>query len=96
VTRKPQGQGTFAWEPVEESPPVPTESPPEAESEPAVMDVEGYRWWGSFCRSAQEYCITQASHGQTPEEMGEWAKLAKTWKENATRFEGRANQIEGS
>jgi len=94
--KRNEGQGAFDFEaiPVPVAPPpkvviAATESPPERK-----LDAEGHRYWASYCRGRQEHCIAQANGAKDAKEMGEWAAIAKTYKEGATKHEAKANLLE--
>ena len=92
--KRNEGQGAFDFEAIPVAPPpkvviAATESPPGRK-----LDAEGWRWWASLARAKQEECIGRANSCTDVKEMGEWAGIAKTYKERANRAEARANCLE--
>ena len=87
MRKRIDGQSAFDFDAAPIAPP--TESPPER-----TLDESGHRWWARFGREMQEHCIGQANKALTPQEIGEWAGMAKTWKLMAAKQEARANVME--
>jgi hypothetical protein len=103
--KKREGQCRFDFDAAPEVPapiPVPVvvlDSPkaePEAEQSipPRKLDVAGHRRWASFCRFRVEITITEASKATDVKEIGEWAGIAKIWKEQAAMHDAKADVLE--
>ncbi len=103
--KKREGQCSFDFEAapeVHECPQVSTivhdsrRPEPEAEQSipPRKLDVAGHRRWASFCRFRVEITITEASKATDAKEIGEWAGIAKIWKEQAAMHDAKADAME--
>lgn len=55
------------------------------------LDASGHFWWAAYCRHKQEYCIGMAA--RDPQHAQDWAEVARTYKDGATRHEARGNAM---